>query len=61
MNHSCEGKTIKFSPNGVVIDDLKYHKHILAIETVDDIIRLYKFANFGPSFFLQFLLLIVMN
>jgi transposase InsO family protein len=51
ITHSGEGKTVEFSPHQVVIKDLKDPKHVLAIEIVDDITRLYKFDNFGSSFF----------
>jgi hypothetical protein len=46
-----EGKTIEFSPHRVVIKDLKYPKHVLATRISDDITRLYKFDNFGSSYF----------
>jgi hypothetical protein len=49
ITHSCEGKTVEFSPHQVVIKDLKYPKHVIATEIVDDITRLYKFHNFGSS------------
>ena len=40
-----------FTPHQVVIQDLKDSQHIVAIGSVDDIISLYKFDNFGsPSF-----------
>jgi hypothetical protein len=55
ITHSSEGKTVKFSPHQVVIKDLKYPKHVLATGIVDDIIRLYKFDNFGSSSFSSFL------
>jgi hypothetical protein len=51
ITHSGEGKTIEFSPHQVVIKDLKYPKHVLAIGIADDISRLYKFDNFGSSSF----------
>jgi hypothetical protein len=51
ITHSVEGKTIEFSPHQVVIKDLKDLKNVLAIEIVDDITRLYKFDNFGSSYF----------
>jgi hypothetical protein len=51
ITHSCEGKTVEFSPHQVVIKDLKYPKHVLATRIVDDITRLYKFDNFGSSSF----------
>jgi hypothetical protein len=51
ITHSGEGKTIEFSPNQVVIKDLKYPKHVLTTGVVDDITRLYKFDNFGSSSF----------
>jgi hypothetical protein len=51
ITHSSEGKTIEFSPHQVVIKYLKYPKHVLATEIVDDITRLYKFSNFGSSSF----------
>ena len=40
ITHSGEGKTIEFSPHQVVIKDLKYAKHVLAIGIPDDITRL---------------------
>ena len=46
ITHSGEGKTIEFTPHQVVIKDLKDPRHILAIGSVDDITRLYKFGNF---------------
>jgi hypothetical protein len=51
ITHSGEGKTIEFSPHQVVIKDLKYPKHVLAIGIVDDITKLYKFDNVGSSSF----------
>jgi hypothetical protein len=51
ITHSGEGKTVKFSPHQVVIKDLKYPKHFLATGIADDITRLYKFDNFGSSYF----------
>jgi hypothetical protein len=54
ITHSGEGKTIEFSPHQVVIKDLKDHKHVLATGIVDDITRLYKFDNFGSSYFSSF-------
>jgi hypothetical protein len=51
INHSCEGKTIEFSPHQVVIKDLKDPKHVLATGIAEDITRLYKFDNFGSSYF----------
>ena len=49
--HLGEGKTIEFSPHQVVIKDLNDPKHVLATGIVDDITRLYKFDNFGSSYF----------
>jgi hypothetical protein len=54
ITHSGEGKTIEFSPHQVVIKDLKYTKHVLATGIADDITRLYKFDNFGSSYFSSF-------
>ena len=51
ISHSGEGKTIEFSSHQVVIKGLKYPKHVLATGIVDDITKLYKFDNFGSSFF----------
>jgi hypothetical protein len=52
ITHLGEGKTVEFSPHQVVIKDLKYPKHVLTTGIgVDDITRLYKFDNFGPSSF----------
>jgi hypothetical protein len=51
ITHSGEGKTIDFSPHQVVIEDLKYPKHVLATRITDDITRLYNFENFGSSSF----------
>ena len=51
ITHSGEGKTIEFSPFQVVIKDLKYIKHFVATRIVDDITKLYKFDNFGSSYF----------
>jgi hypothetical protein len=49
--HLGEAKTVEFSPHQVVIKDLKYPKHVLATRITDDITRLYKFDNFGSSYF----------
>jgi hypothetical protein len=54
ITHSGEGKTVEFSPHQVVIKDLKYPKHVLAIGIGDDITRLYKFNKFGSSYFSSF-------
>jgi hypothetical protein len=43
ITHSCEGKTVYFSPHEVVIKDIKDPHHVLATGIVDDITRLYKF------------------
>ena len=51
ITHSGEGKTIEFSPHQVVIKDLKDPKHVLATGTTNDITMLYKFDNFGSSYF----------
>jgi hypothetical protein len=51
ITHSGEGKIVEFSPNQVVIKDLKDPKHFLATGIADDITRLYKFDNFGSSSF----------
>jgi hypothetical protein len=51
ITHLGEGKTVEFSPHQVVIKDLKYPKHVLTIGIDDDITRLYKFDNFGSSYF----------
>jgi hypothetical protein len=51
ITHLGEGKTVEFSPDQVVIKDLKDPKHVLAAGIVDDITRLYKFDNFGSSTF----------
>jgi hypothetical protein len=53
ITHSSEGKTVEFSPHQVVIKDLKDPKHVLATRIVYDITRLYKFDNFGSSYFLS--------
>jgi hypothetical protein len=45
--HSCEGKTIEFSPHQAIIKDLKYPKNVLANGIADDITRLFNFYNFG--------------
>jgi hypothetical protein len=47
ITHSCEDKTVEFSPHQVVIKDLKDPNHVFATGIVDDITRLYKFDNFG--------------
>lgn len=49
ITHLGEGKTVDFSPHQFVIKDLKGPRHVLATIIIDDIIRLYKFDNFGPS------------
>jgi hypothetical protein len=51
ITHSGEGKIAEFSPHQFVIEDLKYPNHVLPIGIVDDITRLYKFDNFGSSYF----------
>jgi hypothetical protein len=51
ITHSGEGKTVEFSPHQVVIKDLQDPKHIIATPIVDDITGLYKFDNFGSSYF----------
>jgi hypothetical protein len=51
ITHLGEGKTVDFSPHQVVIKDLKDPKHVLAIGIANDITRLYKFDNFGSSYF----------
>jgi hypothetical protein len=51
ITHSGEGKTVEFSPHEVVIKDIKDPKHILTTGIVDDITTLYKFDNFGSSYF----------
>jgi hypothetical protein len=51
ITHSGEGKTVEFSPHQVVIKDIKYPKYVLATRIADDITRLYKFDNFGSSYF----------
>jgi hypothetical protein len=51
ITHSCEGKTIDFSPHQVVIKDLKDPKNVIATGIADDISRFYKFDNFGSSSF----------
>ena len=61
ITHSGEGKTVTFTPHQVVIKDFKNPQNVLAIGTVDDITRLYKFKTLGHHLFLQFLLLIVIN
>jgi hypothetical protein len=60
ITHSGEGKTVEFSTHQVVIKDLKNPKHVLATGIVDDITRLYKFQNFGSSYFPSVFFLIVM-
>ena len=49
ITHSGEGKMVEFSPNDVVIKDLKDPRHILATGIVDDSTRLYNFDTFGSS------------
>jgi hypothetical protein len=61
ITHLGEGKAVEFSPHQVVIKDLKDPNHVLATGIKDDITRLYKFDNFGSSFFHQFLFLIEMT
>jgi hypothetical protein len=51
ITHSSEGKNVEFSPHQVVIKDLKDPQHVLANIIVDDITKLYKFDNFGSSYF----------
>jgi hypothetical protein len=51
ITHLGEGKIVEFSPHQFVIKDLKYPKRILATGIADDITRLYKFDNFGSSYF----------
>jgi hypothetical protein len=45
ISHLGEGKNVEFSPHQVVIKDLKYPNHVLAIGISNDITRLYKFDN----------------
>jgi hypothetical protein len=54
ISHSDEVKIIEFSPHQVVIKGLKYPKHVLATRIVHDITKLYKFNNFGSSYFPSF-------
>ena len=61
ITHSGESKTITFTPHEVVINYVKYPKHVLATGIVDDITRLYKFSNFGSSPFPSVLFLIVIT
>jgi hypothetical protein len=49
ITHSGEGKSVLFTPDQVVIRDLKDPQHIVATGSVDDITRLYKFDNFGTT------------
>ena len=49
ITHSGEGKTVMFTRHQVVIKDFKNPQNFLAIGTVDDITRLYKFNNFASS------------
>jgi hypothetical protein len=51
ITHLGEGKTIEFSSHQVVIKDLKVPKNLLTTRIDDDITRLYKFDNFGSSYF----------
>jgi hypothetical protein len=51
ITHLGEGKTINISPHQVVIKDIKYPKHVFTTGNADDITRLYKFENFGSSYF----------
>jgi hypothetical protein len=51
ITHSCEGKTVDFSPHQIVIKDLKYPQHVLATRIDDDITKLHKFENFRSSSF----------
>jgi hypothetical protein len=51
ITHPGEGKIIEFSTHQVIINDLKYPKHVLATRMADDITSLYKFDNFGSSYF----------
>ena len=41
ITHSCEGKSVLFTPHQVVIRDLKDPQHIVATGSVDDITRFY--------------------
>jgi hypothetical protein len=54
ITHLGEGKTVKFSPHQVAIKDLKDHQHLLANRIANDITKLYKFDNFGSSYFPSF-------
>jgi hypothetical protein len=51
ITHLGEGKTVEFSPQQVVIKDLKDPKNVLATGIAKYITRLYKFDNFGSSSF----------
>jgi hypothetical protein len=54
ITHLGEGKTVECSPHQVVIKELKYPKHVLATGIANDITKLYKFDNFGSSYFSSF-------
>ena len=51
ITHSGASKTVTFRPHQVVIKDFKNPQNVLAIGTIDDITKLYKFNNFGSSHF----------
>jgi hypothetical protein len=51
ITHLGEGKTVDFSPHQVVTKGLEYLKHVLATGIADAITRVYKFDNFGSSYF----------
>ena len=47
ITHSVGCTSVLFTPHQDLICDLKYLEHVLAIGSVSDITRLYKFDNFG--------------
>ena len=49
ITHSGEGKIIKFTPQQIVIRDLKDPRHVLTTKIIDDITKLYKFDKCGSS------------
>ena len=49
ITHLGEGKSVFLTPYQVVIRDQKYPRNVLAIGSINDITRLYKFDNFGSS------------
>jgi hypothetical protein len=51
ITHSCEGKTVEFSPHQVVIKDLKDPKHVLATGLLMILLGCTSLTTLGHQFF----------